>query len=97
VLYEVAEVASAYSSPSRGFGNFDSARDSGSGDAFVDPTFALTGADAALYHFEGLPPGAQITGAPELPTWALMLIGMFGLGVWVRSPGLWRRPLVSVS
>jgi len=85
VQYIVDMEAFAFSSPQSGFdGSFDSSRDSGSGDAFVDPTFALTGADAALYHFEGLPPGAQITGAPELPTWALMLTGMCGISLLAR-------------
>ena len=61
-------------------GPYDQTQDSGSADAYVDPTFALTGQYASLYHFEGLPDGALAGGVPEPSTWAMLLIGFAGLG-----------------
>jgi PEP-CTERM motif len=49
-------------------------------DAYVDPTFAVQGQYASLYHFDGLPDGALAGGVPEPSTWALALIGFAGLG-----------------
>ena len=79
-LYVVREMATAYGHSPYRLGPYDPTQDSGSADAFVDPTFALTGQYASLYHFEGLPDGALAGGVPEPSTWALALIGFAGLG-----------------
>ena len=79
-LYVVREMATAYGHLPYEEGPYDPSQDSGSADAFVDPTFALTGQYASLYHFEGLPDGALSSGVPEPSTWAMLLIGFAGLG-----------------
>jgi hypothetical protein len=80
-LYGVSEWAIAYGHATSTDGPFDPTQDSGSTDAYVDPTFALSGQYASLYHFEGLPEdGALAGGVPEPSTWALALIGFAGLG-----------------
>ena len=80
-LYVVREMATAYGHPLQELGPYDPTQDSGSADVFVDPTFALTGQYASLYHFEGLPDGAVAGGVPEPSTWAMLLIGFAGLGL----------------
>ena len=80
-LYGVSEWAIAYGHATSTDGPYDPNQDSGSTDAFVDPTFALTGQYASLYHFEGLPDAALAGGVPELSTWAMLLIGFAGLGL----------------
>jgi PEP-CTERM motif len=79
-LYVVHEMATAYGHLPYADGPFDPSQDSGSADAYVDPTFALSGQYASLYHFEGLPDGALAGGVPEPSTWALALIGFACLG-----------------
>jgi hypothetical protein len=79
-LYVVLESATAYGHSPYADGSYDPTQDSGSADAYVDPTFAVTGQYASLYHFEGLPDGALAGGVPEPSTWALALIGFAGLG-----------------
>lgn len=79
-LYVVREMATAYGHSPYRLGPYDPTQDSGSADAYVDPTFALTGQYASLYHFEGLPDGALAGGVPEPSTWAMLLIGFAGLG-----------------
>jgi hypothetical protein len=79
-IYAVREYTTANGhSPYTG-GPYDPTQDSGSADAYVDPTFALSGQYASLYHFEGLPDAALAGGVPEPSTWAMMLIGFAGLG-----------------
>jgi hypothetical protein len=80
-LYVVREMTTAYGHLPDADGPFDPTQDSGSADAFIDPTFALTGQYASLYHFEGLPDGALAGGVPEPSTWAMLLIGFAGLGL----------------
>jgi hypothetical protein len=80
-LYVVRESATAYGHLNYAEGPYDPTQDSGSADAYVDPTFAVTGKYASLYHFEGLPDGALAGGVPEPSTWALALIGFAGLGL----------------
>jgi hypothetical protein len=80
-LYVVRESATAYGHPDYEKGPYDPTQDSGSADAYVDPTFAVTGQYASLYHFEGLPDGALAGSVPEPSTWALALIGFAGLGL----------------
>ena len=79
-LYVVREMVAAYGHTLYVDGPYDPSQDSGSADAFVDPTFALTGQYASLYHFEGLPDGALAGGVPEPSTWAMLLIGFASLG-----------------
>ncbi len=80
-LYVVREMATAYGHLDREEGPYDPTQDSGSADAYVDPTFALSGQYASLYHFEGLPDGAIAGGVPEPSTWAMLVIGFAGLGL----------------
>jgi hypothetical protein len=80
-LYVVREMATADGHLPYADGPYDPSQDSGSADAFIDPTFALTGQYASLYDFEGLPDGALAGGVPEPSTWALALIGFAGLGL----------------
>lgn len=84
-LYVVRESATAYGHPLQELGPYDPTQDSGSADAYVDPTFALTGQYASLYHFEGLPDGALASGVPEPSTWAMLLIGCLGLAGFRRA------------
>jgi hypothetical protein len=79
-LYAVSELAIAYGHSTYTNGPYDPTQDSGSADAYVDPTFALSGQYASLYHFEGLPNAALAGGVPEPSTWALALIGFASLG-----------------
>jgi hypothetical protein len=79
-LYVVHEKAIADGHFPFADGPYDPSQDSGSADAYVDPTFALTGQYASLYHFEGLPDGALAGGVPEPSTWAMLLIGFASLG-----------------
>ena len=79
-LYVVREMATAYGHLAHEEGPYDPSQDSGSADAYVDPTFAFSGQYASLYHFEGLPDGALAGGVPEPSTWAMALIGFAGLG-----------------
>jgi PEP-CTERM motif len=80
-IYAVHEDAVAYGHSTQTDGPYDPTQDSGSADAYVDPTFALTGQYASLYHFEGLPDGALASGVPEPSTWALALMGFAALGM----------------
>ena len=59
---------------------FDPTQDSGSADGFIDPTFALTGQYANLYHIEGVPAEPATGAVPEPSTWAMILLGFAGLG-----------------
>jgi PEP-CTERM motif len=79
-LYAVYEDVVAYGHSNQTDGPYDPTQDSGSADAYVDPTFALTGQYASLYHFKGLPDGVVAGGVPEPSTWAMMLVGFAGLG-----------------
>jgi PEP-CTERM motif len=79
-LYAVSEEADAWGHSPYEDGPYDPTQDSGSADAYVDPTFALSGQYASLYHFEGLPDVASTGSVPEPSTWALALIGFAGLG-----------------
>jgi PEP-CTERM motif len=79
-LYAVRQYATANGHSPYEDGPYDPTQDTGSADAYVDPTFALSGQYASLYHFEGLPDGALAGGVPEPSTWALALIGFAGLG-----------------
>jgi hypothetical protein len=91
-LYVVREMTTAYGHLPYELGPYDPSQDSGSADAYVDPTFALTGQYASLYHFEGLPDGALAGGVLEPSTWAMLLIGFAGLGLaGVRRAAINRR------
>jgi hypothetical protein len=91
-LYVVREMATAYGHLPYADGPYDPSQDSGSADAYVDPTFALSGQYASLYHFEGLPDGALAGGVPEPSAWAMLLIGFAGLGLaGVRRAAVNRR------
>jgi hypothetical protein len=79
-IYAVREYATANGHSPYTDGPYDPTQDSGSADAYVDPTFALSGQYASLYHFEGLPDAALAGGFPEPSTWAMLLIGFAGLG-----------------
>jgi hypothetical protein len=79
-LYAMRESVTANGHSPYTDGPYDPTQDSGSADAYVDPTFALSGQYASLYHFEGLPDAAMAGGVPEPSTWAMMLIGFAGLG-----------------
>jgi hypothetical protein len=79
-LYAVEELTTANGHSPYEDGPYDPSQDSGSADAYVDPTFAVAGQYADLYHFEGLPDGALAGGVPEPSTWAMLLIGFAGLG-----------------
>jgi hypothetical protein len=92
-LYGVSELAIAYGHATSTDGPYDPSQDSGSTDAYVDPTFAVNGQYASLYHLEGLPDGALAGGVPEPSTWALALIGFAGLGyAGYRRSAVNRRP-----
>lgn len=79
-LYAVEEIATAYGHSPYADGPYDPTQVSGSADAYVDPTFAVQGQYASLYHFEGLPDGALAAAVPEPSTWAMTLLGFIGLG-----------------
>jgi hypothetical protein len=92
-LYAVSEGAIAYGHSTFADGPYDPTQASGSADAYVDPTFALSGPYASLYHFEGLPDDAVAAGVPEPSTWTAMLIGFAGLGLaGYRRTAVNRRP-----
>lgn len=78
-LYAVFASVTAYGHVPYADGPFDPSQDSGSPDAYVDPTFTLTGQYASLYHFEGIPAAPLAGGVPEPSTWAMLLIGFAGL------------------
>jgi hypothetical protein len=83
-LVAVREDADAHGHSPYTDGPYDPTQDSGSADAYVDPTFALSGQYASLYHFEGLPDAALAGGVPEASTWAMMLIGVAAAGLFYR-------------
>jgi PEP-CTERM motif len=49
--------------------------------AAADPTFEIDDPAFADYTIEGVPAGPAATAAPEPATWAMMLLGFAGLGV----------------
>ena len=79
-IYAVTEGATAYGHSPYEDGPYDATKDTGFADAYVDPTFTLSGRYASLYHFEGLPDAASAGGVPEPSTWAMLLIGFAGMG-----------------
>lgn len=83
-LYAVLVLTTAYGHSPYEDGPYDPTQDSGSADAYVDPTFALSGQYASLYHFEGLPDVALAGGVPEPSTWAMLLIGFAAAGLLYR-------------
>jgi PEP-CTERM motif len=80
-IYAVTEGATAYGHSPYEAGPYDPTQDTGFADAYVDPTFTLSGQYASLYHFEGLPNVALAGSVPEPSTWALTLIGFAAAGL----------------
>ena len=75
--------------PSYGFLELDLAAPAGaSSDSLTDASVHNNGADS---RWSGVPSGAAIVPVPEPATWAIMLLGVFGMGAVLR--GARRKPL----
>ena len=57
------------------------------GSAYADPTFVIEDPAYADYTITGVPAGPTAAAAPEASTWAMMLAGFAGLGVFAYRRG----------